>query len=261
MNIVLRHEKAKAWLAAKFNGLSVGPLADGKYCIELDGKEHVIEFPDRRILMHLEECREFLHGGKCVFLYGWTMNPYLADVIAFLSRKFPQKMAEVAEAFGVERIDCTAEGLPTEPCILIEKLPDVEPDGKRTVFELMARAIRRALKAPVAESGEPPVPRKLSPEERESKAKLILEDAPYTTSRELGDALGVVASTVVGMKAWKENRANKGARKLGKYKDWEQFEEKQAREGNDRRQYSECLPRDAEAKTDDNSDDDDIDDA
>jgi hypothetical protein len=260
MSIVLRQEKAKAWLAAKFNGLSVGPLVDGKYCIELDGAEHVIEFPDRRILMHLEECQAFLHGGKCVFLYGWTMNPYLADVIAFLSRKFPKEMAEVARAFGVERIDCTAEGLPTEPCILIGKLPDVEPDGSRTVFELMADAIEETLRP------------KRTPEEREKIVKRKLKTYPHMTAEELRRQLGCSVSTVVRTQAWQENQKKLAACKAKAEAGLDEKERlneaiMEQEKAKSNRQHSQVFSgRKYEAKTeeegawDDNSDDDNIDD-
>ena len=259
MNIVLRHEKAKLWLAEQFNELtpeqfnetgSKNPLLS--MCIP--------DCPDGR--------REFSYGWKYVYpsLGSHIGNPYLGNAIVFLSRKFPKEMVEVAKAFGVKRecgcitrgienCDCLREALPMAPWLLIRKLPDFEPDGKRTVFELMADAIKASLW---------PKPTR---EEREKKAKRKLRENPTMTAEELGRQLHCSPSTVVRTQAWQENQKKPAARKakaetaLGEEGQLSEEIREQGKDINSNRQYPQVFSgRNFVAKTDDNSDDDNIDD-
>ena len=144
MSIVLRQEKAKAWLAAKLNELTPE---------QFNAADHPSPFPEKNIPECPDERREFLYGASYVYLLpGYPItNPFLGNAIMFLAEKYPQQMADAARAFGVkdcnckargtENCNCLAEALCMAPWRLIEKLPTVHCDGKQTIFKLMANAL------------------------------------------------------------------------------------------------------------------------
>ena len=141
-------KKAKLWLAEKFNGMFVGPMIDVKYFVDLGGERHTVEFPNRNILMYPDRRERFLHAGAHVFLLGRTPNPYLQDAIKLFTRIYPHQVSCAARAFGVDEVSCTPYTLAAVPWIFVEALPDVKPDGKRTIFKLTAMAIRKSLRQP-----------------------------------------------------------------------------------------------------------------
>lgn len=175
MSISSEKQKAStAWLEDRLRELTPE---------QFNGADHISPLPDRHIPGCPDKRREFLYGGTRVYLVpGFRKtNPFLVNSLAFLAEKYPQQMDDAARAFGVEDCNCSAYKLSETPCVLIDKLPTVYPDGERTVFQLMADAIRQKLTTSAAEpvstaaspASQPPKP------SAKGKAKPTKPRGPY----------------------------------------------------------------------------------
>ena len=163
MSISSEKQKAStAWLEDRLRELTPE---------QFNGADHISPLPDRHIPGCPDKRREFLYGGTRVYLVpGFRKtNPFLVNSLAFLAEKYPQQMDDAARAFGVEDCNCSAYKLSETPCVLIDKLPTVYPDGERTVFQLMADAIRQKLTTSAAE----PVSTAASPASQPPKPQAI----------------------------------------------------------------------------------------
>ena len=116
--------KALCWLADKLRDFDPARFAE-----------------DKNLAPIPEEWKQFLYRGVRVRPEPTILmlNPFLINAIKYLTQKFGLRMVEATEALGVE--DCSFEPLSVLPWILVERLPTVYPDGKRTVFQLAADAI------------------------------------------------------------------------------------------------------------------------
>jgi hypothetical protein len=94
-------------------------------------------------------------------------NSFLFRALAKLAKDYPSEMLAAAIAMGVGPVEAkNAPSLIPNMLIFNTPLKDVEPDGKRTIFELAADAIRQKLATSAAE----PVSTAASPASQPLKA-------------------------------------------------------------------------------------------
>lgn len=211
MSIVLRQEKAKAWLEAKLREFDIESIMPGTK-------------PNARVFFNYGPILFGTNGEK-------LPNSFLCCVLAKLTKDYPSEMLAAALAMGVKPIDAK-NGPAFIPHLLIfgTLLKDVEPDGKRTIWELCADAIEETL------------PHTPTREQREKTAERLMRENPNMTCRELAKRLKTSRGTAWNTGAWQKRHpkkkaefeavADKKGRELTEAEELTKLKEEQARDDN-----------------------------